>query len=53
MKKHTKEICFRIVGYSNWWEDNHKEKLRQRLNSGKGAAVVGNQDTKTEPMATG
>jgi len=28
MKKHTKETCFKIVGYPKWWEDfkpkNHK-----------------------------
>jgi len=28
MKKHTKNVCFKIVGYPEWWEDskpkNHK-----------------------------
>jgi len=22
MKKHTKETCFKIVGYPEWWEDS-------------------------------
>nr|GFA01704.1 hypothetical protein [Tanacetum cinerariifolium] len=25
MTKHTKEHCFRIVGYPNWWTDGHKK----------------------------
>nr|GEW18756.1 hypothetical protein [Tanacetum cinerariifolium] len=25
MTKHTKEQCFRIVGYPNWWTDGHKK----------------------------
>jgi len=28
MKKHTKETCFKIVGYSEWWEDS-KPKNRK------------------------
>lgn len=24
MSKHTKQNCFQIVGYLDWWEDNHK-----------------------------
>lgn len=26
MTRHTKDTCFRLVGYPEWWEDNHKEK---------------------------
>nr|GFB49733.1 ribonuclease H-like domain-containing protein [Tanacetum cinerariifolium]GFB87502.1 ribonuclease H-like domain-containing protein [Tanacetum cinerariifolium] len=25
MSKHTKEQCFRIVGYPNWWTDGHNK----------------------------
>ncbi|KAK9058242.1 hypothetical protein SSX86_023082 [Deinandra increscens subsp. villosa] len=34
MSKHTKKQCFRIVGYPEWWTDNHKRP-------GKTAAAVG------------
>lgn len=36
MKKHTKDTCFRLVGYPDWWE-----KPGQR---GKAAAAVGGQN---------
>ncbi|XP_021974902.1 uncharacterized protein LOC110870015 [Helianthus annuus] len=26
MNKHTKDQCFRIVGFPDWWSDNHKTK---------------------------
>jgi len=38
MKKHTKETCFKIVGYPEWWED-FKQKNR------KTAIVVGISQT--------
>jgi len=28
MKKHTKETCFKIVGYPEWWKD-FKQKNRK------------------------
>jgi len=34
MKKHTKETCFKIVGYPEWWEDFKQKKH-------KAATVVG------------
>ncbi|KAJ0613749.1 hypothetical protein HanRHA438_Chr02g0050231 [Helianthus annuus] len=37
MAKHTKEQCFKLVGYPEWWVDGHKK--------GKAAAAVGNQGT--------
>ena len=24
MVKHTKETCFKLVGFPKWWEDGHK-----------------------------
>nr|GEW36073.1 putative Gag-polypeptide of LTR copia-type [Tanacetum cinerariifolium] len=39
MTKHTKEQCFEIVGYPDWWVGNKKVK------SGKAAATVGSQET--------
>ncbi|KAJ9544663.1 hypothetical protein OSB04_024370 [Centaurea solstitialis] len=42
IKKHTKEQCFRLVGYPEWWGDCHKQKSNQRFKSdGKGASVAG------------
>jgi len=32
MKKHTKETCFKIVGYLEWWEDS-KPKNRKAATS--------------------
>ena len=26
MKKHTKETCFKIMGYPEWWEDFKQKK---------------------------
>lgn len=40
MTKHTKEQCFRIVGYPEWWADGHKKGK-----NGKGAAAVGSQES--------
>jgi len=52
MKKHTKETCFKIVGYPEWWEDF-------KQNNRKAATVVGipqttsncNGDTRREEEA--
>lgn len=40
MMKHTKEQCFRLVGYPEWWADGPK-----RGRDGKGAAAIGSQET--------
>ncbi|KAH6760951.1 hypothetical protein C2S51_017900 [Perilla frutescens var. frutescens] len=40
MTKHTKETCFKLVGYPEWWEDGHKPGKSN--NSGKAAVPVGN-----------
>jgi len=53
MKKHTKETCFKIVGYLEWWEN-----LKQKKNH-KAATVLGisqttsnyNGDTRREEEA--
>ncbi|KAJ0939340.1 hypothetical protein HanRHA438_Chr02g0059991 [Helianthus annuus] len=37
MMKHTKEQCFKLVGYPEWWADGHKK--------GKAAAAEGSQVT--------
>ncbi|KAH6817843.1 hypothetical protein C2S51_001446 [Perilla frutescens var. frutescens] len=39
MTKHTKETCFKLVGYPEWWEDGHK--AGKSNNNGKAAAAVG------------
>ncbi|KAH6800686.1 hypothetical protein C2S52_001150 [Perilla frutescens var. hirtella] len=41
MSKHTKKTCFRLVGYPEWWEDNHKPP---KENQGKAAVVAGNSE---------
>lgn len=45
---------FRIVGYLEWWEDNHKDKSGQHLSIdiGNGRVVVSNLHTKTESVAS-
>ncbi|KAJ0435908.1 hypothetical protein HanIR_Chr17g0898571 [Helianthus annuus] len=57
MKKHTKETCFRLVGYPEWWEDGHKEKNNQHSRSDvKGApAANGGEDSpeKGQGQSTG
>ncbi|KAJ0521521.1 putative RNA-directed DNA polymerase [Helianthus annuus] len=40
MTKHTKEQCFKLVGYPDWWADGHKKGK-----GGKAAAAVGNPET--------
>ncbi|KAJ0565548.1 hypothetical protein HanIR_Chr06g0263791 [Helianthus annuus] len=40
MKGHTREQCFKIVGYPEWWNDGHKKKMVE-TDDGKGAAAVG------------
>ncbi|KAJ0586726.1 hypothetical protein HanIR_Chr04g0155021 [Helianthus annuus] len=40
MAKHTKEQCFKLVGYPEWWADGHKKGK-----DGKAAAAVSNPET--------
>lgn len=40
MMKHTKEQCFRLVGYPEWWADGQKKGR-----DGKGTEAVGSQET--------
>ncbi|KAM0012209.1 putative RNA-directed DNA polymerase [Helianthus debilis subsp. tardiflorus] len=42
MVKHTKEKCFKLVGYPDWWNDGHKKGNKE---GGKVAAAVGNPET--------
>ncbi|KAH6784152.1 hypothetical protein C2S52_009111 [Perilla frutescens var. hirtella] len=44
MMKHTTEMCFQLVGYPEWWEDNHKP-----LRDGRGKATL----TVSDPEITG
>ncbi|KAM0012100.1 hypothetical protein Hdeb2414_s0056g00757371 [Helianthus debilis subsp. tardiflorus] len=46
MMKHTKEQCFKIVGYPEWWADGHKKGRENKTGGdGKAAAAVGSQAT--------
>ncbi|XP_022032681.1 uncharacterized protein LOC110933783 [Helianthus annuus] len=43
MTKHTKEHCFRLVGYPEWWSDGHKKGTKTAgAEKGKASAAVGN-----------
>ncbi|KAJ0469473.1 hypothetical protein HanIR_Chr14g0708291 [Helianthus annuus] len=45
MNKHTKEQCFQIVGYPEWWNDGHKKGNKTTgKDGGRAAAVVGNNN---------
>nr|GMD06375.1 putative gag-polypeptide of LTR copia-type [Ipomoea batatas] len=45
MSKHTKEQCFKIVGYPEWWNDGHKQSGKTaKLDGGRAAAAVGNNN---------
>ncbi|KAJ0626012.1 hypothetical protein HanLR1_Chr01g0007141 [Helianthus annuus] len=39
MMKHTKDQCFKIVGYPEWWNDGHKKGEKE---SGKAAVATSN-----------
>ncbi|XP_076926353.1 uncharacterized protein LOC143589490 [Bidens hawaiensis] len=39
MNKHTKDQCFKLVGYPEWWSDGHKKGKKE---GGDTAASVGN-----------
>ncbi|KAD4585302.1 hypothetical protein E3N88_22903 [Mikania micrantha] len=42
MLKHTKDQCFKIVGYPEWWNDGHK-----KTEKGRATAAVGNEHIAT------
>ncbi|KAK9080206.1 hypothetical protein SSX86_001881 [Deinandra increscens subsp. villosa] len=45
MTKHTKEQCFKIVGYPDWWADGHKKPTKSvGQEKGRAAVVVGNDE---------
>ncbi|KAJ9542006.1 hypothetical protein OSB04_028512 [Centaurea solstitialis] len=44
MMKHTKEQCFRLVGYPDWWADGHK-KGTKNLGSEKGKPTADDNST--------
>ena len=42
MMKHTKEQCYKLVGYPDWWNDGHKRSNKiSRSEKGKVAAATG------------
>ncbi|KAM0054620.1 hypothetical protein Hdeb2414_s0006g00196891 [Helianthus debilis subsp. tardiflorus] len=46
MNKHTREQCFRLVGYPDWWADGHKKGTRnQGPERGKVPTTVNTKDT--------
>ncbi|KAJ0613771.1 putative transcription factor interactor and regulator CCHC(Zn) family [Helianthus annuus] len=49
MRGHTKEQCFKIVGFPNWWSDNHKTKNPNQ--EGKVATAIGNNSATSNDNA--
>ncbi|XP_057771498.1 uncharacterized protein LOC130991349 [Salvia miltiorrhiza] len=48
MNKHTKEMCFQIVGYPEWWEDNNKI-AKGKMADGSGATPTGTTVAENRP----
>ena len=45
MAKHTKEQCFRLVGYPDWWTDGHKKNTKWTgPEKGNASATLNNRD---------
>ncbi|XP_076908792.1 uncharacterized protein LOC143565815 [Bidens hawaiensis] len=45
MTKHTKEQCFKLVGYPEWWSDGHKKGIKTTGHEkGKASAALGNKE---------
>ncbi|KAI7750173.1 hypothetical protein M8C21_019307, partial [Ambrosia artemisiifolia] len=45
MTKHTKEQCFRLVGYPEWWSDGHKKGTKTTgQKRGKASVSVGDRN---------
>ncbi|KAH6773521.1 hypothetical protein C2S51_011925 [Perilla frutescens var. frutescens] len=40
MKKHTRETCFQLVGYPDWWDETKKTKLPGKNRGGIAAAAT-------------
>ncbi|KAK9066126.1 hypothetical protein SSX86_015528 [Deinandra increscens subsp. villosa] len=47
MSKHTKETCFKLVGFPDWWEDGHKPEKPLR-----GRHLLPQEITKQQRMKT-
>ncbi|KAM0003992.1 hypothetical protein Hdeb2414_s0259g00850581 [Helianthus debilis subsp. tardiflorus] len=46
MTKHTKEQCFRLVGYPDWWADGHKKSTKNYApEKGRASAAVTTKET--------
>jgi hypothetical protein len=51
MNKHTKEQCFKIVGYPEWWNDGHKRGGRTTAeDKTRTPAAVGNLATSSDRL---
>ncbi|XP_076922176.1 uncharacterized protein LOC143583875 [Bidens hawaiensis] len=48
MSKHTKDQCFKLVGFPDWWNDGHKKNNKE---GGKSASTVGNPETTASSTA--
>lgn len=48
MSKHTKEQCFKLVGYPDWWNDNHKERRGVTCAAGKAIGGDGSEASANE-----
>lgn len=53
MKKHTKESCFQLVGYPDWWDETKRTKLptNNRTKGSNSVAAVVNTDQATNAVA--
>ncbi|XP_076888069.1 uncharacterized protein LOC143538382 [Bidens hawaiensis] len=49
MSRHTKDQCFRIVGYPEWWSDGHKKLAKNSGSEKSKSLTAGNKET----VATG
>ncbi|KAI3703312.1 hypothetical protein L1987_73277 [Smallanthus sonchifolius] len=53
MMKHTKEECFKIVGFPEWWNEGRNRTSKQgSLESKAAAAIGGNPSDNTQEAAT-
>jgi len=51
MKKHTKETCFKIVGYSEWWKDSKPKHRKAATVVGIPQTISSSEDIKREEEA--
>ncbi|XP_071699154.1 uncharacterized protein [Rutidosis leptorrhynchoides] len=47
MKRHTKDQCFRIVGYPDWWPDGHKKGKASMVTTATTRGKQGDNETGT------